>query len=523
MVAVVRSCVVKQVVGICVTASHNPMCDNGVKIVDPDGGMLASEWESIATDFVNEVDGKSALSSLLVKAFGKEIDYNRFNSLCQSSKVVVACDTRDSSPSLTDLVKFGISSLSGTIIDCGVATTPMLHWAVVDANKLFEPKSIQTIHQGYYNDFTSRIQNVLSLLGQQQFESWDVYCDAACGVGGLCIPHLKGAFSLLKCNLSVRNAEPHGKAQLNLSCGAEYAQKERCMPVNFGSSVNDPPSLCCFALDGDADRVVFFTTDSKFTIIDGDRIAAIYFTAVSRLIRDCELNNVKITNKPLSIGIIQTAYANGGSTKYLKQKSDELSKLGFVQAELAMAKTGVKNLHHKALNYDIGIYFESNGHGTTMVNFDRLDEWAAQLNIVGTQKYSLLRSYLYTFNHFVGDAMVDALVFLLSLRITNLDTEGCLKLYPELSVVQAKKKMSRPKLDQLKAHPEHEMWLVSPVDVQAKIDHLIQSIDSKQQPRAFLRASGTEDVCRVYAEALDQAVAEKIARDCSCILDEFDQ
>jgi phosphomannomutase len=31
-----------QVVGVVVTASHNPVQDNGVKIVDPDGGMLAA-------------------------------------------------------------------------------------------------------------------------------------------------------------------------------------------------------------------------------------------------------------------------------------------------------------------------------------------------------------------------------------------------------------------------------------------------------------------------------------------------
>lgn len=26
--------------------------------------------------------------------------------------------------------------------------------------------------------------------------------------------------------------------------------------------------------------------------------------------------------------------------------------------------TGVKHLHHKAIEYDIGVYFEANGHGT---------------------------------------------------------------------------------------------------------------------------------------------------------------
>ena len=30
--------------------------------------------------------------------------------------------------------------------------------------------------------------------------------------------------------------------------------------------------------------------------------------------------------------------------------------------------TGVKNLHHEALNYDISVYFESNGHGTLLIN-----------------------------------------------------------------------------------------------------------------------------------------------------------
>lgn len=30
-----------------VTASHNPMVDNGVKVIDPDGGMLAREWEGV--------------------------------------------------------------------------------------------------------------------------------------------------------------------------------------------------------------------------------------------------------------------------------------------------------------------------------------------------------------------------------------------------------------------------------------------------------------------------------------------
>ena len=35
---------------------------------------------------------------------------------------------------------------------------------------------------------------------------------------------------------------------------------------------------------------------------------------------------------------------------------------------VACAKTGVKHLHHKALEFDIGVYFEANGHGTVSMN-----------------------------------------------------------------------------------------------------------------------------------------------------------
>lgn len=35
-------------VGLMVTASHNLEPDNGVKMVDPNGGMLSQDWEGYA-------------------------------------------------------------------------------------------------------------------------------------------------------------------------------------------------------------------------------------------------------------------------------------------------------------------------------------------------------------------------------------------------------------------------------------------------------------------------------------------
>lgn len=69
------------------------------------------------------------------------------------------------------------------------------------------------------------------------------------------------------------------------------------------------------------------------------------------------------------LGIVQTAYANGASTDYLKQSG----------LEVIVTPTGVKYLHEKASEYDIGIYFEANGHGTILFS-DSFTHWVEARN-----------------------------------------------------------------------------------------------------------------------------------------------
>ena len=60
----------------------------------------------------------------------------------------------------------------------------------------------------------------------------------------------------------------------------------------------------------------------------------------------------------LQVGLAQTAYANGASTQYLREQ--------LPACQLAFARTGVKYLHAEAEHFDIGIYYEANGHGTVL-------------------------------------------------------------------------------------------------------------------------------------------------------------
>lgn len=67
----------------------------------------------------------------------------------------------------------------------------------------------------------------------------------------------------------------------------------------------------CVALDGDADRLIYFYFDDKkaFHLMDGDRIATLLAGYLMDLVRE---SGVKV-----NLGLIQTAYANGNSTDYI--------------------------------------------------------------------------------------------------------------------------------------------------------------------------------------------------------------
>lgn len=70
ILAALRSLKTGSVIGLMITASHNKICDNGVKVADPSGGMLTQEWEPFANALANSPDSHTLLQvSLLNKSF----------------------------------------------------------------------------------------------------------------------------------------------------------------------------------------------------------------------------------------------------------------------------------------------------------------------------------------------------------------------------------------------------------------------------------------------------------------------
>ncbi|RHY30796.1 hypothetical protein DYB32_004041, partial [Aphanomyces invadans] len=90
MLAVLRSKKEHKITGLMVTASHNAAPDNGVKLVDPDGGMLTQSWEKYAQQLANATTEKVVeVLDLIVRTEKIDLD--------QPGNIFIAKDTRLSS------------------------------------------------------------------------------------------------------------------------------------------------------------------------------------------------------------------------------------------------------------------------------------------------------------------------------------------------------------------------------------------------------------------------------------------
>lgn len=140
-----------------------------------------------------------------------------------------------------------------------------------------------------------------------------------------------------------------GDGVLNVKCGAEYVQKQNCLPVNFESIENWQR---CASVDGDVDRVVYFTkVDDRAVVIDGDRLAALAAIHIQSL-----LDQNKHYKETYSFGVVLTAYSNNAVIEFLKAQG----------IEVMIVATGVKNLYAAAKKFHIGIFYEPNGHGSVI-------------------------------------------------------------------------------------------------------------------------------------------------------------
>ncbi|XP_052725729.1 phosphoacetylglucosamine mutase isoform X2 [Vigna angularis] len=507
ILAALRSLKTGSIIGLMITASHNKVSDNGVKIADPNGGMLSQHWEPFADALANALSPKHFL--LLINEFvAKE---GILMDGVSQAEVLLGRDTRPSGDALLEAARQGVTSVVGAVAtDMGVLTTPQLHWMVRARNK-----GMQASEQDYFEQLSSSFRCLEDLIPaeKRKFDGLNnkVIVDGSNGVGGVKLKVLGSLLSALV--IEVRNSSEDGGV-LNDGVGADYVQKEKVAPHGFGSK---DVGIRCASLDGDADRLVYFIvppeSSGRIDLVDGDKILSLFAVFIREQLSFLNENEGVTNSHQARLGVVQTAYANGASTNYLKQ-------LGL---EVNFTPTGVKYLHEKAAEFDIGIYFEANGHGTVLFSESFVGWLEAKTKEISSGsngsegKKAALRLLAVSklINQAVGDALSGLLLVEVILQYMGWSVHRWNELYHDLPSRQLKVKVAdRNAVITANA----ETVVVSPPGLQEAIN---AETGKYHKGRCFVRPSGTEDVVRVYAEASTQEAADTLANSVAKLVDQF--
>jgi len=349
-------------IGAVVTASHNLEHDNGIKLVDHDGSMLSVEWEPYAAQLANCSIDDFARECRAIKTnecISDAVDTVR------GGIVLIGRDTRDHSVKFSCLMGESIVLSGCRCYDIGEVTTPVLHFIVREMNERHAATGDDVDGQywicEYFRMLSQGIVDLLSTIPQPSIQPiiCSVVLDSSFGVGSITaeqfLSYYNGSFKdtvsssvpVPEFDIDIRNRARSGR--VNEGCGAEHVQKLQQPPAGVDPAADSDRLLCSF--DGDGDRLVFHAfVDGHWNLLDGDKIAVLFCMLLQQ-----ELMASKLLDA-YSFSVVQTAYANGASSNYLKSMG----------IPVFITKTGVKYLHQKAADFDVGVYFEANGHGTVL-------------------------------------------------------------------------------------------------------------------------------------------------------------
>lgn len=459
--------------GLQFTASHNPSTDHGMKICDDHGHILSKNDEALVGKYVN-LFMEDATGDMLAEQMIHDMQNNYEEN---TPKILIGFDHRPGTNELIDIVcvsskmwarRLGFQTPIITILSGKGTTTPEHHWMV-----------------NHQNDNVNTYEKEAKKLWENMKSEFHWVLDVAHGVGTV---HYHLYKDLFEVDILNENKDPK---QLNHLCGADDVHKTGLSPmgVPFRYFQNSNQTIGV-SFDGDADRILFWVPRTydlpiyrqRFPIrlFDGDRIMSLWAAAIQKLI--IQANFPFDWNRMI---LAHTAYSNGGAIDYWGRK-------GFHHAYGA---TGVKNLHPIAEKADIGIYFETNGHGTILYREELLErlnehELVTILDNENTPTRQLKR-ILCLGNPYAGDAIRDWMITAICLDVLQYTVDDWYSMYEETP--NLKGKFVGADRNKMRVEQEDRL-IVEPAGLHEKLQGVMEG------GRFIIRPSGTEDMIRLYLE-----------------------
>ncbi|VBB18917.1 hypothetical protein YASMINEVIRUS_1449 [Yasminevirus sp. GU-2018] len=476
-------------IGIMITASHNLHFDNGVKIVDETGTMLTPAEENLLESIVND-------------KVSDVVNWDDFSSVPKHVMVFFGNDTRRSGDEIKKNIVHGLTSvvkevknLRVTFVDLGLCTTPEFH-VLVSKHNCANEESVLIDVDGQIS-FVSKsdnrfIQDVKDVVQKYNIDMSKTVIDCANGVGAVTMHRLALCGDIMHLMPTLINTDVTTFEKLNERCGSDYIMTSFKRHHDYLlKSANDADvtldhvfrgDVLHASFDGDADRIVFYTYNKdRFSLITGDNISMLILNYALKSISESKVD----TSSPIKIVVVHTGYSNGGFMRAVDDAKVEFKKNHSdknVVIDRVVTPIGVKNLIDVAKKYDVGVYFEANGHGSIVVNNHH--------DIEGLKTLKML------FNDLIGDAIMNLVGVTYLLESTNTTPEQFRDLFTERESMTVKIHVKNKNI--YKTNYDQTV-LTEPTQVVNEFKSVMENCDYTDC-RAFVRPSGTEDILRLYVE-----------------------